>query len=192
LSRVSDRTDPRRLSHPILLAPEHGLTLLAERRDPLAHVSTTSDRIDVPFGGQVGLDRRVRQRLAREALQGREHERRVVTDRSRGRCAPTRRSAPVRRYIVPRPGRSIWRSPRPRLRTSLRHSHPGPSRIRRDWREDVGGMGVPLRGRDGRVVAALSVSGPVDRFRPTDIERHAPHLLRAGREISLELGWREA
>jgi Bacterial transcriptional regulator len=45
--------------------------------------------------------------------------------------------------------------------------------------------------RSGRVLAALSVSGPVDRFRSKDIERHAPHLLRAGREISLELGRRE-
>jgi DNA-binding IclR family transcriptional regulator len=67
----------------------------------------------------------------------------------------------------------------------------GYSTARGEWREDVGGMAVPLRGRDGRVLAALSVSGPMDRFRPTDIERHAPHLLRAGREISLELGWRE-
>ena len=68
----------------------------------------------------------------------------------------------------------------------------GYSIARGEWREDVGGMAVPLRGRDGRVLAALSVSGPVDRFRSKDIERHAPHLLRAGREISLELGWREA
>jgi IclR family transcriptional regulator, KDG regulon repressor len=67
----------------------------------------------------------------------------------------------------------------------------GYSIARGEWRDDVGGLAVPLRGRDGRVIAALSISGPMDRFRPKDIERHAPHLLRAGREISIELGWRE-
>jgi DNA-binding IclR family transcriptional regulator len=67
----------------------------------------------------------------------------------------------------------------------------GYSTARGEWREDVGGIAVPLRGRDGRVLAALSVSGPIDRFRPKDIDRHAPHLLRAGRQISIELGWRD-
>jgi DNA-binding IclR family transcriptional regulator len=35
---------------------------------------------------------------------------------------------------------------------------------RGEWREDVGGVAVPLVGARGRAVAAIGLSGPVDRI----------------------------
>ena len=60
---------------------------------------------------------------------------------------------------------------------------------RSEWREDVGGVSAPVRRSGGGVVGALSVSGPVGRFKPAQIEEHLPHLVAATREISARLGY---
>jgi DNA-binding IclR family transcriptional regulator len=50
------------------------------------------------------------------------------------------------------------------------------------------GIAVPVfSGRD-RIVGALSLSGPRERFTPEDIARMLPHLLKAARRISADLG----
>ena len=58
-----------------------------------------------------------------------------------------------------------------------------------EWREDVGGVCAPIRQRDGTIVAALGVSGPIGRFRPAQIKAHLPHLLATTQEISKRLGY---
>ncbi|MFZ5689961.1 MAG: IclR family transcriptional regulator [Pseudomonadota bacterium] len=58
-----------------------------------------------------------------------------------------------------------------------------------EWREDVGGVGAPIRQADGTVAAALGVSGPIGRFKPAQIKAHLPHLLAATEEISKRLGY---
>jgi IclR family KDG regulon transcriptional repressor len=58
-----------------------------------------------------------------------------------------------------------------------------------DWRDDVGGVAAPIRQSDGVVVAALSVSGPIGRFKLANIKAHLPHLVATTQEISKRLGY---
>ena len=58
-----------------------------------------------------------------------------------------------------------------------------------EWHEDVAGVSAAVRRADGAIVAALTVSGPVVRFKPAQIKAYLPHLLSAAREISKRLGY---
>lgn len=64
--------------------------------------------------------------------------------------------------------------------------------VRAEWHEDVAGISAPIRRSGGTVAAALSVSGPVMRFKPTQIKAHLPRLLAAVQEISTRLGYQPA
>lgn len=61
---------------------------------------------------------------------------------------------------------------------------------RAEWHEDVAGISAPIRRGDGEIIAALTVSGPVVRFRPAQIKTYLPHVLSAARAISERLGYR--
>jgi DNA-binding IclR family transcriptional regulator len=50
---------------------------------------------------------------------------------------------------------------------------------RGEWRESVGGVAAPVRDRDGRVVAALGISGPIDRLRPSTFKAFSADVIRA-------------
>jgi IclR family transcriptional regulator, KDG regulon repressor len=60
---------------------------------------------------------------------------------------------------------------------------------REEWREDVCGLGVPVRNHTGGVVASVSVTTPASRF---DEKMLRPKLLAAARGISGALGWVDA
>lgn len=47
-------------------------------------------------------------------------------------------------------------------------------------------IGVPILNREGRAIAALSISGPTHRFRPAQDDSIATALLKAAREIEQE------
>jgi DNA-binding IclR family transcriptional regulator len=51
-------------------------------------------------------------------------------------------------------------------------------------------VAAPVRGRDGAVLAAVSVSGPTYRLGPERFEAAARAVVAAGNEISRRLGWR--
>ena len=63
---------------------------------------------------------------------------------------------------------------------------------RAEWHADVGGVSAPIWRADGAMAAALTVSGPVARFKPAQIKAHLPKLLAATRAISARLGHRAA
>jgi DNA-binding IclR family transcriptional regulator len=48
----------------------------------------------------------------------------------------------------------------------------------------VASVSAPVRGSDGQVVAAVSVSGPIERLTRTPGRRHAPAVLAAAGELS--------
>ncbi|MDF1668405.1 MAG: IclR family transcriptional regulator [Roseovarius sp.] len=50
------------------------------------------------------------------------------------------------------------------------------------------GMAAPVFSGGQRLIGALSLSGPMERFRPDDLERMQPQLLDAAREITKQLG----
>ena len=66
---------------------------------------------------------------------------------------------------------------------------------RRGWAQSVAerepgvaSVAAPIRGHDGRVVAAISVSGPVDRMGRRPGARWAADLLAAAESIETRLG----
>ena len=63
---------------------------------------------------------------------------------------------------------------------------------RAEWHEDVAGASAPIWRGDGAIVAALTVSGPVVRFKPAQIRGHLPLLMAATDEISEKLGYRRS
>jgi DNA-binding IclR family transcriptional regulator len=54
----------------------------------------------------------------------------------------------------------------------------------------VASVSAPVFGPDGRVVAAVSVSGPIDRLTRQPGRLHAADVVAAGRALSHAIGWR--
>ncbi|SDJ28195.1 transcriptional regulator, IclR family [Frankineae bacterium MT45] len=66
---------------------------------------------------------------------------------------------------------------------------------RRGWAQSVAqreagvaSVSAPVRGPDGGVIAALSISGPIERLGRTPGQRFAPMLITGGRRITVTLG----
>lgn len=59
---------------------------------------------------------------------------------------------------------------------------------REEWREDVCGLGAPVRNHENEVVASVSVTTPASRF---EEEAFRPLVIAAARGISGALGWIE-
>jgi DNA-binding IclR family transcriptional regulator len=55
----------------------------------------------------------------------------------------------------------------------------------------VASVSAPVFGPDGRVVAAVSVSGPIDRLTRQPGRLHAAEVVAAGRALSRAAGWRD-
>lgn len=53
-------------------------------------------------------------------------------------------------------------------------------------------VAAPIRNYSGKIVAALSVSGPATRMTDAHMHANLPFLLDAARQISYRLGWKEA
>lgn len=60
---------------------------------------------------------------------------------------------------------------------------------RGEYREDVGGIGVPIFDRSGAVVAALGISGPAERLTDSALKRFAPLAIESASRISKSLGY---
>ncbi|HSJ98493.1 MAG TPA: IclR family transcriptional regulator [Myxococcota bacterium] len=60
---------------------------------------------------------------------------------------------------------------------------------RGEWRESVGGLAAPVFDGARRAVAAVGISGPVERLRPARMKALAPAVVRAARAISEALGY---
>ena len=54
----------------------------------------------------------------------------------------------------------------------------------------VSSIGAPLRGADGKVIAAVTVVGSSDRIRPDTLRRYRVAVLEAAAAISRRLGYR--
>jgi DNA-binding IclR family transcriptional regulator len=60
---------------------------------------------------------------------------------------------------------------------------------RGEYRGEIVGVASPVRDRDGRVIAAISISGPAYRFDVARAEAFAAHVMAAAAEISRRLGY---
>ncbi len=62
--------------------------------------------------------------------------------------------------------------------------------LRATLEPDVTAIAAPIRGRDGQILAAVSVTGPTYRISDSAMEQIGAAVAREAREISLELGAR--
>jgi IclR family transcriptional regulator, KDG regulon repressor len=60
---------------------------------------------------------------------------------------------------------------------------------RGEWREGVCGVAAPIRDGRGSVIAAIGISGPVDRLKSRVVKQFAPAVVEVARSISSRLGW---
>jgi DNA-binding IclR family transcriptional regulator len=78
------------------------------------------------------------------------------------------------------------------LRTQLREvAARGYASTMEELEEGLNAVAAPIRQADGRVVAALSVSGPAFRMRPMELPRIARATIDSATGISRRLGWAE-
>jgi DNA-binding IclR family transcriptional regulator len=63
---------------------------------------------------------------------------------------------------------------------------------RGEWRETVGGVASPIFDGLGAVVAAIGISGPLERLGQKRIKALTPDVLRAGADISRAMGYRRS
>ena len=62
---------------------------------------------------------------------------------------------------------------------------------RGEFRIGVHGVAAPVRNAEGRVEAAVGVSGPSERFKPQAVKRVAAEVRRCADQVSAELGYRQ-
>lgn len=60
---------------------------------------------------------------------------------------------------------------------------------RGEWREDVSGVAASIFDQTGNAVAAVGISGPSTRLKPTVLKRYAPFVKSAAKQISKQLGY---
>lgn len=58
-----------------------------------------------------------------------------------------------------------------------------------EWREGVCGVAAPIRDAHGHVIAAIGISGPIDRLKVRTLRQFAPHTIEIAKSISSRLGW---
>lgn len=57
-----------------------------------------------------------------------------------------------------------------------------------EWIEDAAGVAAPIFNQQGEVIAALSISGPIQRFGPENVEKYSIEVKRVAEQISVSLG----
>jgi DNA-binding IclR family transcriptional regulator len=60
---------------------------------------------------------------------------------------------------------------------------------RGEWRESVCGLAAPIFDATRRPLAAVGISGPVERLRAARLKAFTPDVVHAARSISAALGY---
>lgn len=77
-----------------------------------------------------------------------------------------------------------------KLRDELRHIRKqGYAFSVGEWVADAAGIAAPIFDHKGDVIAAITVSGPANRFSPKVVEKHVVKILQAAERISRDLGY---
>lgn len=61
---------------------------------------------------------------------------------------------------------------------------------RGEWRQDIGGVAAPVFDGLDSVVAAIGISGPLQRLTPQKMAQYAPSVQLAARQLSEQMGYR--
>jgi DNA-binding IclR family transcriptional regulator len=60
-----------------------------------------------------------------------------------------------------------------------------------EWIEDAAGVAAPILDQNGDVVAAVSISGPIQRFNEEKVVVYGEAVTRIAAEISERMGFRK-
>jgi DNA-binding IclR family transcriptional regulator len=58
-----------------------------------------------------------------------------------------------------------------------------------EWQSDAAGVAAPILGAGGTILAALTISGPIQRYTPDVIDAFAAEILKITRSISAQMGY---
>lgn len=58
-----------------------------------------------------------------------------------------------------------------------------------EWTAEASGIAAPIFNQKGEIIAALTISGPTQRFTPEKLEKYAVEILGAASEISSMMGY---
>lgn len=61
---------------------------------------------------------------------------------------------------------------------------------RGEWREEVCGIGAPIRNCSNEVICAIGLAGPCSRLTPDKVQALVPQVVESARKISFQLGYR--
>jgi len=172
---VADRIDVRRIARAHLEA-------LADRTSETVHMSVL-DGTDALYIDKIDSPQPVR---AYSRLGGRAPAYCVATGKALLAYAPAELIA----QLSPQPHTPRTLTRLDDIRRELeRVREQGYALNRGEWQESVGGLGVPIFGPNRRAVAAVGISGPIDRLTPGVLRDFAPAVIDTGRAISRELGF---
>lgn len=77
------------------------------------------------------------------------------------------------------------------LREMERIRNSGYAVNRGEWRESVGGIAAPVRDPGARVIAAVGLSGPIERLRPATLKALSADVIRAAEGVGAVLAGRD-
>jgi IclR family transcriptional regulator, KDG regulon repressor len=179
-SAVLENLDVRRLAEP-------WMTWLLERTRETVHLSVL-DGDEVVYVHKLDSPEPVR---AYSTVGGRAPAYCVATGKAMlAAQSEAQLQALARRLTVHSP-RTIS-DPTEFAREMERIRHQGYAVNRGEWRESVGGVGAPIRDPAGRTVAAIGLSGPIERLRPSSFKSLAVDVLAAAAGISAALAGESA
>lgn len=58
-----------------------------------------------------------------------------------------------------------------------------------EWREGVCGVAAPIRDARNNIIAAIGISGPMERFKPRIVKQVAPTVVSVAQKIAARLGY---
>jgi DNA-binding IclR family transcriptional regulator len=58
-----------------------------------------------------------------------------------------------------------------------------------EWQSDAAGVAAPILGAGGAILAALTISGPIQRYTSDVIDAFAAEILKITRSISAQMGY---
>jgi DNA-binding IclR family transcriptional regulator len=176
-SLVLSRLDIKKVAFP-------HLETLADRTRETVHLSIRDER-EVVYIDKIDSPEPVR---AYSRLGGRAPVYCVATGKALLAFAPEAVIQSVIDTLVPFTPRTVTTGPA--LRAELEMIRVSEYAVNRgEWRATVGGAAAPVRDSSGAVVAAVGISGPLERFKPTRVRELMSAVLATASAISAGLGY---
>jgi len=177
--RLLERLDIRRQAAPLMKA-------LADKTGETVHLSML-DGIDVVYIEKIDSPQPIR---AYSVVGGRAPAYAVATGKALLAHQPVSYVERYESMLVPHTEATL--SSLKILQADFEQSRRRGYAINRgEWRDGVGGVACIVRDSQAGPLAAVDVSGPLDRLTPAQMRRFAPEVVHCATEISRSMGYRD-